>query len=166
MLKVAAVLPLAFVAMVASASYVVVDVTTDGNHFVIPVPLVVARAVVAFAPEESTRISCPEFAEYQEAAERVLEELIIAPDGDLVSVQDGDETVLISKSGGDLEVAVHNRDENVSVTVPLEAVAELVRHYDGEAFEVSDVLSALGEISNSELVHVRTADEEVKVWIW
>ena len=60
MFKVAAVLPLAFVAMVASTSYVVVDVTADGNHFVIPVPLVVVRAAVAFAPEESTRIPCPE----------------------------------------------------------------------------------------------------------
>ena len=59
MFKVAAVLPLAFVAIVASANYVVVDVTTDGNHFVIPVPLVVARAAVALAPEEITRIPCP-----------------------------------------------------------------------------------------------------------
>ena len=117
MFKVAAVLPLAFVAMVASASYIVVDVTTDGNHFVIPVPLVVARAAVAFAPEESTRIPCPEFAEYQEAAARVLEELIIAPDGDFVSVQDGDEIVLISKFGGDLEVTVHSQHEDVSVIV-------------------------------------------------
>ena len=166
MFKVAAVLPLAFVAMVASASYVVVDVTADGNHFIIPVPLVVVRAAVAFAPEESTRITCPEFAEYQEAAARILQELIIAPDGDLVSVQDGDETVLISKFGGDLEVSVHSQHEDVSVIVPLETVTELIRHYDGEAFEASDIVNALGEISNSDLIHVRTDDEEVKVWIW
>jgi len=166
MLKVAVALPLALVAMVASASYIVVDVTADGNHFVIPVPLVVVRAAVAFAPEEFTRIPCPEFAEYQEAAERVLEELIIAPDGDFVSVQDGEETVLISKFGGDLEVTVHSQHQDVSVIVPLEAVAELIRHYDGEAFEASDVVKALGQISNTDLVHVRTADEEVKVWIW
>lgn len=166
MLKVAAVLPLAFAAMVASASYVVVDVTADGSRFVIPVPLVVARAAVSFAPEESTRIPCPEFTEYQEAAERILEELIVAPDGNLVSVQDGDESVLISKLGGDLEVAVHSQHEDVSVTVPLEAAAELIRHYDGEAFEASDVIRALGEISSSDLVHVRTDDEEVRIWIW
>ncbi len=166
MFKVAAVLPLAFVAIVASANYVVVDVTTDGNHFVIPVPLVVARAAVALAPEEITRIPCPEFAEYQEVAERVLEELIIAPDGDFVSVQNGDETVLISKFGGDLEVTVHSQHEDVSVVVPLEAVEELISHYDGEAFDASDVVRALGEISNSDLVHIRTPDEEIKVWIW
>lgn len=166
MLKVAVALPLAFVAMGASANYIVVDVTANGNHFVIPVPLVVVRAAVAFAPEEFTRVPCPEFAKYQETVERILEELIIAPDGDFVSVQDGDETVLISKFGSDLEVTVHSQHEDVSVIVPLEAVAELIRHYDGEAFQASDVVRALGQISNTDLVHVRTADEEVRVWIW
>jgi hypothetical protein len=166
MLKVAVALPLAFVALLASASYVVVDVTADGHHFILPVPLVVARAAAAFAPEECSRIACPEFAEYQEATERILEELLIAPDGELVHVQDGDETVLISKFGDALEVEVHSEDEDVSVSVPLEAVLDLVSRYDGEGFEASDVVKALGQISNSDLVHVRTEDEEVKIWIW
>ena len=63
-------------------------------------------------------------------------------------------------------MTVHSQHEDVSVIVPLEAVAELIRHYDGEAFQASDVVRALGQISNTDLVHVRTADEEVRVWIW
>ena len=58
-------------------------------------------------------------------------------------MQNGDETVLISKFGGDLEVTVHSQHEDVSVVVPLEAVEELISHYDGEAFDASDVVRAL-----------------------
>jgi hypothetical protein len=167
MLKVMAALPIALVGLMASMSYVVVDVKTEeGPRFVIPVPLVAARAALPFVPEDANYIPCPELAEYHEAAERLVQALIEAPDGELIHVEEGDETVFISKTGETLEIEVHEGDQDVSVTLPLEAVAELLSRYDGEGFEASDVVAALGSVSRSDLVHVRDGEQEVKVWIW
>lgn len=173
MIKIAAVLalPLALVGTLASSSCLVVDIQEggpDGMHLVIPVPLALAQAALSFVPKEHTRIPCPEAAEYIPLAQRVIEELADIPDTELVRVEDDNEVVVISKVDGNLEVEVHGAHEEVSVSLPLAAVADILESFDGETIEASDAVAALRRVSGTDLVHVRNGngDEEVKIWIW
>ena len=168
MLQIAALL-LTGLALLASSNYVVVDVTTDGHHIVIPAPLMVVRAAVALAPKEATRLACPELARYRDAAQRVVETLLVAPDGELVRVENAEEIVSISKIGENIHLEVHALEQDVSINVPLEALLDLLDRYDDEGFYASDVLKVLGQIGQigrTDLVHVRTENEEVTVRVW
>lgn len=161
-------IPVAMVGMILTADYAVVDVREggpDGHHFIIPVPLALARVALSFAPPEAQYVEVPELGPYAPAAQRVIEELKAAPDGVLVSVEEGDETVLIQKVGDKIEIDVQDHGEEVHVVVPLDAISDMLEQYDGEGFHTKDLLKSLGHVRGP-LVHVRSDDEEVKVWIW
>ena len=171
MLKIAALvlasIPVVLAAMFLSSSCVVVDIKqADGPRIIVPVPLFVARAALTFAPHEARYVNVPELAEYRDVAEEILSELLDAPDGILVEVSSDGEHVLIEKVGDRLEIDVHGDDEEVSVTVPITLVLDILDSYDGEEFTTSEVLKALASVSRTDLVHVKTKDEEVRVWIW
>lgn len=171
MIKIAAVLalPLALVGMLASSSCLVVDVQEggpDGMHLIIPVPLALVQAALSFVPEEYSRLPCPEAADYIPLAQTVIEELMDIPDTELVRVEDDDELVVISTVDGNLEVEVHGAQEEVSVSLPLAAVLDILESFDGETIKASDAVAALRRVSGGDLVHVRDGDERVKIWIW
>ena len=171
MLKTAALvlasIPVVLAAMLLSSSCVVVDVKqADGPRIVVPVPIFVARAALAFAPAEAKHVSVPELAEYRDVAEEILSELRDAPDGVRVEVREDGDHVLIEKVGNRLEIDVDTDDEEVSVTVPFTVVLDILDSYDGEALSSASVLAALSSASRTDLVHVKTKDEEVRVWIW
>ena len=174
MLKIAALalasIPVVLAAMLLSSSCVVVDVKqADGPRIIVPVPLFVARAALTFAPHEAKHVTVPELAEYRDVAEQILSELLDAPDGILVEVRDGDrrgEHVLIEKVGDRLEIEVDGDDEEVSITVPITLVLDILDSYDGEELSSASVLAALSSVSRTGLVHVKTKEEEVRVWIW
>jgi len=160
--------PAIFVGLLLSADYAIVDVREggpDGMRIIVPVPLALAKAGLMFAPSEAKYVQVPEIAEYMPYAEAVVEELRKARDGVLVEVQERDERVLVEKVGDNLEVHVKDGDEVVDVTVPFDAVLEVLRAYDGEGFDTRDLIRAIGRADGG-LVHVKTADEEVKVWVW
>lgn len=171
MLKMAAVtvlsIPLVLAGVVASTGLVVVDVkSADGPRIVLPVPLVVARTALSFAPEEARLVEVPELSEYSELCSRLLSELRNAPDGVLVEVHDGNDHVRIEKFGDELSVEVESDDDDVSVHVPFEVASRVLESYDGNRLETSEVLAALSSASRTDLVHVKSGEEEVKIWIW
>lgn len=171
MLKIAAItvlsIPLLLIGALLSSTWVVVDVRPeDGPRIVVPVPLGLARAALAFAPDEAQRVELPELEKYADIAAEIIEELIDAPDGVLVEVHDGGDHVLIAKVGDDLEISVDGDHEKVSVSLPLTVVTEILDSYDGDDIETREALGALSSISRTDLVHVRTDDEEVRIWIW
>jgi hypothetical protein len=171
MLKTAAIvllaIPLTLAGLLASSSCLVVDVKqSDGPRIVVPVPLFAARAALGFAPEKAKWVDVPELGEYSELAARVIEELRSSPDGILVEVEEGTERVLIEKVGDEIAIEVEDDDEDVSVHLPLSVAAEIFESHEGGRLEVGKVLDALASVSRTDLVHVRSRDEEVKVWIW
>lgn len=171
MLKTAALVALSFplllVGLVLSSSCVVVDVRqADGPRIFVPVPIGLARTALAFAPDEARHIEIPELAEYSDVAARIVDELLDASDGVLVEVHDGDDHVWIEKVGDELEIEVESGTETVSVRAPLTLLADVLESYDGEELRTREVLKALSDVSRTDLVHVRTDNEEVKVWIW
>jgi len=174
MLKTAAVvllsIPLLLLGLVASSGLVVVDVkTSDGPRIVVPVPLFLARAALGFAPQEAREVEIPELGEYPEIASRLVAELRDCADGILVEVDDGDDHVLIEKVGDEIAIEVSSDDEEVSVRIPLAAASEILDSYDGSRLRVAGILDALSSsssLSGTDLVHVRSENEEVKIWVW
>jgi hypothetical protein len=61
------------------------------------------------------------------ASVRALEQ---APDGVLVHVEDGTDSVLVISEGGELVVEVASRNERVRVSVPLRLIARLIDRMD------------------------------------
>jgi len=160
--------PLVFVGLLATADYAVVDVREggpDGMHLIVPVPLSIARMALTFAPDEAKYVEVPEIAQYLPYAERVIEELRGAPDGILVQVEERGESVRIEKVGEALDVHVNEDGSVVDVTVPLDAVIDVLRAYDGRGFDTRDVIRAVGR-AHGNVVHVKDGEDEVKVWIW
>ncbi len=163
-------IPLLLLGLVASTGLVVVDVKpSDGPRIVVPVPLFLAHVALGFAPEEATEVEVPELGEYSDVAGRLIAELRDCSDGILVEVDDGGDHVLIEKVGDDLAIEVSSDHEEVSVRVPLAAASEVLESYDGRRLRVAgvlDALSSLSSLSGTDLVHVRSDDEEVRIWVW
>ncbi len=160
--------PALFLGMIATADYAIVDVREggpDGMRIIVPVPLALARLALNFAPAEAKYVQVPEVGEYLPYAERIVAELRDAPDGVLVSVEELRQRVLVEKIGDTLAVHVEDGSELVDVQVPLDAVLQMVRSYDGEGFDTRDLIRALGR-AHGDIVHVRGANEEVKIWVW
>lgn len=160
--------PAIFLGLLLSADYAVVDVREggpDGMRIIVPVPLALARLALNFAPAEARYVAVPEVAEYLPHVERVVEELRKAPDGVLVSVQERRDSVLIEKVGEALAVHVDDGNAVIDVTVPLDALIDMVRAYDGEGFDTRDLVRAIGH-AHGDVVQVRDGDEEIRVWVW
>lgn len=174
MLKAAAVvlvsIPLLLLGLVASTGLVVVDVkTADGPRIVLPVPLFLARAALGFAPREAREVEVPELGEHYEIARRLVAELRDASDGVLVEVDDRENHVLIEKIGDEIAIEVVGDEEEVSLRIPLAAASEVLDSYDGKRLRVEGVLDALSSsssLSGGDLVHVKSDDEEVRIWLW
>jgi hypothetical protein len=162
--------PLFAAGLVATTGLVVVDVKpSEGPRIVVPVPLLLARAALGFAPDEAVRVEVPELREYSEIAARLVAELRKCDDGVLVEVDEGDDRVRIEKDGDELRIEASSGREEVSVRIPLGAAAEVLESYDGERLQVAAILDALsssGSLGGTDLVHVRSDDEEVRVWVW
>jgi hypothetical protein len=174
LLKTAAVallsIPVLLLGLVASTGLVVVDVKpSDGPRIVVPVPLLLAHAALRFAPDEATEVEVPELGEYSGIARRLVSELRDCPDAILVEVDDGGDHVLIEKLGDEIAIEVTGDREEVSVRIPLAAASEVLDSYDGRRLRVAGVLDALSSsssLSGTDLVHVRSDEEEVRVWVW
>lgn len=162
------VVPALFISLLLSADYAIVDLREggpNGLHIIVPVPLSLVRLALNFAPPEAKYVQLPEIAEYLPYAERIVEELRNAPDAVLVSVEERDRSVLVEKVGETLEVHVEDGDAMVDVTVPLDAVLDVLRAYDGEGFDTRDLIRAIGR-AHGNVVHVRDGDQELKIWVW
>jgi hypothetical protein len=163
-------IPLLLLGLIASTGLVIVDVkTSDGPRIVVPVPLFLAHAALGFAPDEAREVEVPELGEYSEVAGKLLAELRNADDGILVEVDDRNDHVLIEKIGDEIAIDVSSDDEEVSVRIPLAAAASILESCQGGRLRVAGVLDALSSyssLSGTDLVHVKSDDEEVKIWLW
>ena len=159
-------IPAIFLALLVSADYAVIDVREgDGMRIIIPVPVSLARIALNFAPAEARYVEVPEIGQYLPYAERIVEELRGMPDGVLIEVEERHTHVLIEKVGENLEVHVEDGSDIVDVTVPLNAVLDVLEAYDGTGFDTRDILRSVRHL-RGDVVHVRSDDGEVRVWVW
>jgi hypothetical protein len=152
----------------AALPWVVVDVRQaepEAFHATVPLPLPLARAALLFVDEDEARVEIPELARFLAGAEKMVRLLIDAPDAELPRISGRDEEVIVATVGNDLVIGVETRGKEVHVRAPLSRLEELLSYYDGEAFEVSGLLDAVGAISPGEIVQVRGREPEVTVAI-
>lgn len=161
-------IPAIFLGLLASADYAVIDVRQggpDGMRIIVPVPVSLARLALNFAPAEAKYIEVPEIGQYLPYAERIVEELRGIPDGLLVEIEERHTHVIIEKVGENLDIHVEDGSDIVDVTVPLNAVLDVLKAYDGTGFDTRDVLRAVRHL-RGDVVHVRSDEEEVRIWVW
>jgi hypothetical protein len=151
--------------MTGASGMVVVDVQeSDGMHIVVPIPLFLAQAALTFAPDEVQYVECPEFAPYQELAERVLRELENQPDFTMVEVEEGNEKVTVRKIGKELVIdVVEGPDEQVHVNLPIAGALKIIQSYDGEGFPTKAAIWGLKKAPMGTLVHVTDGDDVIKI---
>lgn len=101
--------------------------TPDGTRLYIPVPMALVNLALAFVPASELRDAGRQVREYRELVAAVTESLADCPDGTLVDVVDGSDTVRVVKIGGRIEVHVDNDQEMVDVKVPLYGVNRVVQ---------------------------------------
>jgi hypothetical protein len=174
MMKLAVVLgaPIAMLATVASLGVVVVDVKEggpNGHHVVVPVPLVLAQAALAVAPvvapPDALRVPDAEALKHVGLAREVIDALAKAPDGELVRVEERDETVVITKQGRSLHVSVNDHGQRVSVNVPLHLALQALPDREGR-IHTGALAAALGGVRFTDLVNVDDGHDKVRVWVW
>lgn len=166
-----AAVPMSMMAIVAGTGVVVVDVQEkgpEGHHFVVPVPLLLAQGAAAFVPNGKDRVELGEARRYLPMVEEMVKALADGPDGELVRVEERDQSVRIAKVGANLEIHVTERGQgdDVSVTVPLSMAAQLVREAQGGTLRASSVVSALRKARLTTLADVRSGEEHVRVTVW
>jgi hypothetical protein len=166
-LAAAAAMPIAAGATVAATGIAWVDVREggpNGTRIVVPVPLLAAEVVTAFAPIPDIASEMGEAREHLGTARKLLDALRVSPDGELVRVEEKDETVVIAKEGDTLRVRVTGRNEDVNVNVPLESVSHVIRP-DGR-IDPAAAVRGLRHARFQTLVEVRDGDDHVKISLW
>lgn len=162
-----AAMPIAAGATVAATGIAWVDVREggpNGTRIVVPVPLLAAEMVAAFAPVPDLRSELRDEGVNIAAARKILDALRDSPDGEYVRVEEKDETVVIAKEGDTLRIRVTGKKEDVTVNVPLESAAEVIRP-DGRINPAAAV-RGLRHARFQTLVEVRDGDDHVKISLW
>jgi hypothetical protein len=164
----AAALPIAATGTVAATGIAWVDVRdggANGTRIVLPVPLVAAEIAASFIPTPDLRMEMDaEALAHLGTARKLVHALRDAPDGELVRVEDGDETVVVAKDGDTLRVRVTGDREKVDVNVPLAAALDIIRP-DGR-IDAAAAVRGLRHARFSTLVEVRDGDDHVKISLW
>jgi hypothetical protein len=164
----AAALPIAATGTVAATGVAWLDVReggANGTRILVPVPLVAAEVAAAFIPTPDLRLKMDrEALAHLGSARKIVQALRDAPDGELVRVEDGDETVVVAKDGDTLRVHVTGDTEKVDVNVPLAAALDIIRP-DGR-IDASAAVRGLRYARFSTLVEVQDGDDHVKISVW
>ena len=159
----------AFVAMLGSLTWVLVDVNErgpDGVHVFVPAPLALADIAVRFVPEASKPIDIDLEPEYIPLIKIAVEELRKAGDFEMVRVEEEDETVVVRIEEGLLHVAVDSSTEQVRVRAPLDSFAVALDSIEDGKIRPADMLAALDDLPSGRLVEVHDEDTDVTISIW
>lgn len=151
-----------------SVLMVAVD-AAEAPNLVLPVPLPLARAGLAFAPDDARRLEVPELAEHLPHVWRIVGALRDSPDGVLAEIEDRRDHVRVSKEDGYLRVRAREGERSTAdVRLPLGSADAALRAYDVEtrSFETSELVAALGTAPGGELVRVLDGEDEVTVRMW
>lgn len=169
LIKIAGATVLAAGAGLASMDYVVVDVRPDRDapRIIVPVPLLAAEAALSFVPDRDLRVDIDEDAKrFLPVARELAGELRAMPDAELVTVEDGRDTVRVAKRGDRLEVRVRSGGrEQVDVNLPIDCIAEVLESIGSGHFDARRAVSALHQAEGT-IVEVRSGDEHVRVSVW
>lgn len=151
--------------------HVAVDEGAEGARVRVNLPLSMAETAVGMIPADEMRHGRVRFEDTDiTVAElrRLWRELQDAPDATFVEVEESDQQVFVSKSGGYFLVrAFENRGEGrqqVDVKIPAPVVDALLSG-EGEELDVLAAVRALAAHGTGELVTVDDDETRVRVWV-
>jgi hypothetical protein len=168
-----AAVPAMVVATVIGPQVLVVDVREagpGGTRLVIPVPIAAMRLGAALAPESVRTVELDtdtrELERILPVALRLVDELESIPDTELVRVEDGAQTVSVTKTSDELRVHVTAPDEEVRVRVAIPGVRRVLESMRGGTVQLGALVGALGEVARGDLIYVRSGSDVVKIKVW
>jgi len=173
--------PLAAAALTASASplwaqtrtpwiHVRVEEPKRDSKVSVNVPLTVAEAALALAPRNVVadgKIKIGGAGRHLSVTDlrRLWKELRTTGDAELVSVEDEDQTVKITRVGEHVRVRVDSpsRTETVDIEVPVTALDALFSG-EGESLDLRAALAVMQK-HRGEVIKVNDGDSKVRIWI-
>lgn len=150
--------------------HVAVDEGPEGARVRVNLPLTMAETALGIIPEEELRGGKVRFEDSEiTVAElrRLWNELQDAPDATFVEVEETEQNVRVSKSGGYMLVKVVESGEasqQVDVRIPA-AVVDALLAGEGEELDIVGAVRALAAHGAGELVTVTDDETKVRVWV-
>lgn len=143
--------------------------SADAQQVAINLPLGAVDAVLALAPdgfvssEGELRIPEEHGVSVSEVR-RMWRELMAAGDAQFASIQDGDRTVHIGRTGDLVEVRVEGGDDaTVYIDVPVPVVDALLSG-EGDTLNLAAALDRLQTL-RGDIVRVRENERQIRVWV-
>jgi hypothetical protein len=162
-----AAVPAALAAGAASLGVMVVDVREggpDGHHILVPVPLVLAEAGLAFVPANKTTVP-REAMKHLPVAREVMEALLSGPDGEFVRVEEDRQTVVISKKNGKLHVHVTEEGQDVTLNLPAAMIRAAMPDDQGR-ISPAGIAASLWSARFTDLVDVDDGRDHVSIAVF
>jgi hypothetical protein len=149
--------------------HVAVDEGPEGARVRVNLPLAMAETALGMIPEEELRGGKIRFDDSDitlAELRQLWRELEDSPDATFVEVEEGDQRVMVSKSGGYLLVKAieGEQDQHVDVRIPA-AVVDALLSGEGEELDVAAAVHALATHGTGELVTVTDKETQVRVWV-
>jgi hypothetical protein len=152
-----------------STSWVVVyvDDRKEGFRLVIPAPVFLANIALRIGDYYFDDADIPpEAIEAMRLLPPLVDELVRAPDFELLRVEEPGLDVSIRKVGDLFDVSVVDGDQIVHVKVPVTALEAAARIAGDGRLRIGELPGILDGISRTQLVNVSTPDQDVRVWVW
>lgn len=152
-----------------STSWVVVyvDDREEGIKLLIPAPVFLADIALHIGDVYADEVDLPpEAKEFLPLLLPLVEELVQAPDFELLHVEESDLDVSIRKTGDLFDISVVDGDQVVRVKVPVSALERAARAVGDGQLQIGELAGMLHGISRTQVVDVSMPDQDVRVWIW
>lgn len=104
----------------------VIEKEPQGHHINVMAPALLAPIAVHFAPQRELAHAAREIQPYMPTIRAALDSLSESKDVVFVEVQEPDEHVRVSKSGGSIVVDVDDAGETVHVSTPIRAISSTI----------------------------------------
>ncbi len=150
--------------------HVAVDEGPEGARVRVNLPLAMAETALGMIPEEELRGGKVRFEDSELTVAELRQlwnELQTAPDATFVEVEETDQRVQVSKSGGYMLVKAFEggeKNQQVDVRIPA-AVVDALLSGEGEELDVAAAVRALASHGAGELVTVTDDETKVRVWV-
>jgi hypothetical protein len=139
----------------------------SGENANINLPVAALEAVLSMAPDTVVADGQVRVGQDQGISVSALREtwlqLRTAGDMEFLTVQDGEQTVRVARSGDMIELRVDGNDGNVRADLPV-AIVDALLSSEGETLNIS---AAIAELKNlrGDIIHVTSEDQQIRVWI-
>jgi hypothetical protein len=143
---------------------------TDASHVKVNLPLSVVQIALEAAPDKimkDGRIHIHDMDQHLDVEDlrRMWNELRSAPDSELVTIQEKDETISVRRQGDQFLVDVDHRNNKDTVRVQLPvAVVDALFSGEGQELNLRDAIEELKSL-RGEIVRVDDGESKVRIWI-